>query len=76
MAYGGAGIYTLYFTVYTRMISYWVKVLSSDKDIICEIIYLYLYEQHKTEWIVIPGSLVFRTFLILVECQIFGMTGA
>jgi hypothetical protein len=74
MVYGETGIYTLYLTVHTRMVFYWVKVLFSDENRICEMIYLYLYEQHKTEWIVIPVFFVFRTFLFVVECQLFGMT--
>jgi hypothetical protein len=47
MVYGETGRYPLYVTVYTRMASFWAKLLCSDENKICKTIYLYLYKQYK-----------------------------
>jgi hypothetical protein len=47
MVYGETGSYPLYVTVYTRMASFWAKLLCSHENKICKTIYLYLYKQYE-----------------------------
>jgi hypothetical protein len=55
MVYGETGRFPIYINVYSRMISYWVKLLSGDGLEIVNVLYRFLYTQYcnktfKNHW--------------------------
>jgi hypothetical protein len=60
MVYGETGCFPIYINMYSKMISYWVKLLSDDGLKIVNVLYRFLYTQYSNKTFKNPGLNVYK----------------